>query len=68
MTTAFILDLLEQALDACWPDDDGALKHHADRGMQHGTIRYNERLGDAGIERVIGSWGYGNDKLLGAVQ
>lgn len=40
----------------------GGLVHHGDRGVQYGSIRYTERLAEAGIEPSVGSVGdsYGN--------
>src|SRR3546814_6721392 len=50
MRTDFVLDALEQALHARQPERDGALIHHSDRGSQYVSIRYSERLAEAGIE------------------
>ena len=55
ITTAFVLDALEQALYARPPGDDGTLVHHSDRGSQYVSIRYSERLAEAGIEPSVGS-------------
>ena len=49
MHTEFVLDALEQALYARRPERDGALIHHSDRGSQYVSIRYSERLAEAGI-------------------
>ncbi len=49
MTTDFVLDALEQALYARQPGEDGTLIHHSDRGAQYVSIRYSERLAEAGI-------------------
>jgi transposase InsO family protein len=57
MTTDFVLDALEQALYARRPGDDGTLIHHSDRGSQYVSIRYSERLAEAGIEPSVGSRG-----------
>ena len=54
--TDFVLDALEQALHACRPTSK-ALIHHSDRGVQYVSIRYTERLGEAGIEPSVGSVG-----------
>jgi transposase InsO family protein len=43
------LDALEQAL-YFRPHND-RLIHHSDRGVQYLSIRYTERLAEAGIER-----------------
>jgi len=56
------LDALEQALHArplCEP-----LIHHSDRGGQYLSIRYTERLKDAGIEPSVGSVGDSYDNAL----
>jgi len=57
MTTDFVLDALEQALYARQPGNDGTLIHHSDRGSQYLSIRYTERLSEAGIEPSVGSRG-----------
>ena len=57
------LDALEQALHARGPDTDG-LVHHSDRGVQYLSIRYTERLAQAGIERSVGSVGDSYDNAL----
>jgi len=49
------LDALEQALWARPGSDD--LVHHSDRGVQYVSIRYTERLAEAGIEPSVGSVG-----------
>ncbi len=54
--TDFVLDALEQALHARRPTD-GSLIHRSDRGTQYVSIRYTERLADAGIEPSVGSVG-----------
>jgi transposase InsO family protein len=56
------LDALEQALHAR-PRTD-ALVHHSDRGVQYLSIRYTERLAEAGIERSVGSVGDAYDNAL----
>ena len=57
MRTDFVLDALEQALYARQPQGDDALIHHSDRGSQYLSIRYSERLAEAGIEPSVGSTG-----------
>jgi len=57
MTTDFALDALEQALCARQPGNDGSLIHHSDRGVQYVSIRYSERLAEAGVEPSVGSQG-----------
>jgi len=56
------LDALEQALHAR-PDLDH-LVHHSDRGVQYLSIRYTERLAEAGIEPSVGSVGDSYDNAL----
>ena len=63
MNTDFVLDALEQALYARQPDPD-ALIHHSDRGSQYVSIRYSERLAEAGIEPSVGSKGDSYDNAL----
>ena len=57
MRTDFVLDALEQALYARQPERDASLIHHPDRGSQYVSIRYTERLAQAGIEPFVGSKG-----------
>jgi len=64
MQTDFVLDALEQALYARQPDRDSALTHHSDRGSQYVSIRYSERLAEAGIEPSVGSRGDSYDNAL----
>jgi putative transposase len=56
------LDALEQALHARPSAED--LVHHSDRGKQYLSIRYTERLVEAGIERSVGSVGDSYDNAL----
>jgi len=60
--TQFVLDALEQALHARRPCDN--LVHHSDRGSQYVSIRYTERLAEAGIEPSVGSVGDSYDNAL----
>ena len=64
MQTDFVLDALEQALYARQPWRHGALTHHSDRGSQYVSIRYSERLAEAGIEPSVGSTGDSYDNAL----
>ena len=64
MHTDFVLDALEQALYDRQPERDGALTHHSDRGSQYVSIRYTERLAEAGIEPSVGSKGDSYDNAL----
>ncbi len=56
------LDALEQALHA--RPKLGELIHHSDLGVQYLSIRYTERLADAGIEPSVGSVGDSYDNAL----
>jgi putative transposase len=64
MKTDFVLDALEQALYARKAQRDGELVHHSDRGSQYVSIRYSERLAEAGIEPSVGSIGDSYDNAL----
>ena len=64
MRTDFVLDALEQALYARQPERDNTLIHHSDRGSQYVSIRYSERLAEAGIEPSVGSKGDSYDNAL----
>jgi transposase InsO family protein len=64
MHTDFVLDALEQALYARRLQRDEALIHHSDRGSQYVSIRYTERLAEAGIEPSVGSRGDSYDNAL----
>lgn len=64
MRTDFVLDALEQALYARQPERDRSLIHHSDRGSQYVSIRYSERLAEAGIEPSVGSKGDSYDNAL----
>lgn len=60
----FVLDALEQALHQRRPFSEGGLVHHSDRGSQYLSIRYTERLAEAGIEPSVGSVGDSYDNAL----
>lgn len=62
--TDFVLDALEHALSARQPVSRGGLIHHSDRGVQYVSIRYTERLAEAGIEPSVGSVGDSYDNAL----
>lgn len=64
MRTDFVLDALEQALYARQTERDATLIHHSDRGSQYVSIRYTERLAEAGIEPSVGSKGDSYDNAL----
>jgi transposase InsO family protein len=58
------LDALEQALYDRRIDERSTLIHHSDRGIQYVSIRYTERLAEAGIEPSVGSVGDSYDNAL----
>jgi transposase InsO family protein len=58
----FVLDALEQAVHQRRPG--AGLVHHSDRGSQYLSIRYTERLAEAGIEPSVGSVGDSYDNAL----
>jgi len=64
MRTDFVLDALEQALYDRQPERADSLIHHSDRGSQYVSIRYTERLAEAGIEPSVGSRGDSYDNAL----
>jgi len=62
LKTELVLDALEQAL---WSRrDTEGLVHHSDRGCQYLSVRYTERLAEAGIEASVGSRGDSYDNAL----
>ena len=61
--TDFVVDTLEQALYARQPERDKSLVHHYD-GSQYVSIRYSERLAEAGVEPSVGSKGDSYDNAL----
>ena len=60
----FVLDALEQALHERRPAKGGGLVHHSDRGGQYLSLRYTERLAEAGIAPSVGSVGDSYDNAL----
>jgi len=60
----FVLDALEQALHDRRPVRGGGLVHHSDRGVQYVSIKYTERLAQAGVEPSVGSVGDSYDNAL----
>ena len=64
MHTEFVLDALEQALYDRKPGQTHGLVHHSDRGSQYLSIRYSERLAEAGIQSSVGSKGDSYDNAL----
>lgn len=63
MQTDFVLDALEQALYARQPEREELIPQ-SDRGSQHVSIRYTERLSEAGIEPSDGIRGDSYDNAL----
>ena len=64
MTTGFVLDALNQAICQRAPSEADKLIHHSDRGSQYLSIRYTERLAEAGIDTSVGSVGDSYDNAL----
>ena len=60
----FVLDALEQALHDRRPVHGDGLVHHSDRGVQYVSIKYTERLIDAGLVPSVGSVGDSYDNAL----
>jgi len=61
---SFVLDALEQAIHDRRPVRGGGLVHHSDRGSQYLSIKYTERLKEAGVEPSVGSVGDSYDNAL----
>jgi transposase InsO family protein len=64
MTTGFVLDALNQAICQRAPSEADKLIHHSDRGSQYLSIKYTERLAEAGIDTSVGSVGDSYDNAL----
>ncbi|MBF5006178.1 IS3 family transposase [Diaphorobacter caeni] len=64
MRTDFVMDALEQALHARQPQQESRLIHHSDRGGQYVSVRYTERLAEAGLMPSVGSTGDSYDNVL----
>ena len=64
LRTDFVLDALEQAIYQRCGDGTTDLIHHSDRGSQYLSMRYTERLADAGINPSVGSRGDSYDNAL----
>jgi transposase InsO family protein len=62
LRTDLVLDALEQALYSRTGTQD--LIHHSDRGCQYLSIRYTERLAEAGVNASVGSVGDSYDNAL----
>jgi transposase InsO family protein len=60
----FVLDALEQAISDRRPIAGGGLVHHSDRGVQYVSIKYTERLAEAGLVPSVGSVGDSYDNAL----
>jgi transposase InsO family protein len=61
---SFVLDALEQALHDRQPIHGGGLVHHSDRGVQYVSIKYTERLVEAGLVPSVGAVGDSYDNAL----
>ncbi len=64
LRTDLALDALEQAICEREEARQDRLVHHSDRGVQYLSIRYTERLAEAGIEPSVGSRGDSYDNAL----
>jgi transposase InsO family protein len=64
LATDFVLDALEQAIYDRRGDDVADLVHHSDRGTQYLSMRYTDRLTDAGIAPSVGSRGDSYDNAM----
>ena len=64
LETGLALDALEQAIWGRLDGDSGGLIHHSDHGSQYLSIRYSERLRDAGIKPSTGSVGDSFDNAM----
>jgi transposase InsO family protein len=64
MRTDFVLDALEQAIYARGGTTPAGLVHHSDQGTQYLSMRYTDRLADAGIAPSVGSRGDAYDNAL----
>src|SRR6516165_3581637 len=53
----FVLDALEQAIHDRKPVSGGGIVHHSDRGVQYVSIKYTERLAEAGLVPSVGNVG-----------
>ena len=62
MQTDLVLDALEQAIHDRRPTEP--LVHHSDRGSQYLSIRYSDRLLEAGIDASVGTVGDSYDNAL----
>jgi putative transposase len=67
MATSMVLDAIEQAIWIRQQEGINNLKdvvHHTDRGSQYTSIRFSERLAEAGIQPSVGAVGSSYDNAL----
>ena len=67
MATSMVLDAIEQAIWTRQQEGVFDLKdvvHHTDRGSQYTSIRFSERLAEAGIQPSVGAVGSSYDNAL----
>jgi transposase InsO family protein len=64
LATDFVLDALEQAIYHRRGAGVEDLVHHSDRGTQYLSMRYTDRLAEAGIAPSVGSRGDSYDNAL----
>jgi putative transposase len=64
LRTDFVLDALEQSIHARGGAIPAGLVHHSDQGTQYLSMRYTDRLADAGIAPSVGSRGDAYDNAL----
>jgi len=67
MATSMVLDSIEQAIWTRQQEGTIDLKdivHHTDRGSQYTSIRFTERLAEAGIQTSVGAVGSSYDNAL----
>ncbi len=67
MATSMVLDTIEHAIWTRQRDGIFELKtvvHHTDRGSQYTSIRFTERLAEAGIQPSVGAVGSSYDNAL----
>jgi putative transposase len=64
LRTDFVLDALEQAIYDRRGEMPAGLVHHSDRGTQYLSMRYTDRLADAGIAPSVGRRGDSYDNAL----
>jgi len=64
LRTDFVLDALEQAIHARGGAMPAGLVHHSDQGTQYLSMRYTDRLAEAGIAPSVGSRGDAFDNAM----